>query len=367
MASWQIVRAGARLEIAGELRIGDAVEIWQALRELTEPPGPRLDLDLTRATLVDGAIMSLLVATRSTLAARGVLSELVGAPQRIEALVHLYRGDKPPTPAPRLAHRPGSPIAWLGEAALGLGRRAGSLVLFAAELMGVFAADLRRIDRRALPGLIVRAGSDAIPVVAVVVFLIGFTMAYQSMLTLKQYGANIYVADIVGISVTRELAPLMTAILVIGRSGAAYAAELGAMRVSEEIDALRTMGFSPTSHLVAPRMIALGITAPLLTVIADVSGITGGLFVATTTLGVTPHGYLAELRSVVVASDVWTGLIKSFAFGLAIAFIGCRQGLTAKGAASGVGRSTTTTVVASTFSIIVIDAAFTVVFRGFGV
>jgi phospholipid/cholesterol/gamma-HCH transport system permease protein len=367
MASWQIVRAGARIEIAGELRIADSVDIWQTLRALAESPGTRLDLDLSQATLVDGAIMSLLVATRSALAARGVLSEIVGAPPRVAALVHLYRGDEPPARGSGWPRRTGSPIEWLGEAALGVARRARSLVVFAAELLGAFAADVRGIDRRSIPSLIVRAGSDAIPVVAVVNFLIGFTMAYQSMLTLKKYGANIYVADIVGVSVTRELAPLMTAILVIGRSGAAYAAELGAMRVSEEIDALRTMGFSPTSHLVAPRVVALAVVAPMLTLIGDIAGITGGLFVATTTLGVTVHGYVAELRSIVETSDVWTGLVKSFAFGLAIAFIGCRQGLTAKGAASGVGRSTTTTVVASTFSVIVIDAVFTVVFRGFRV
>lgn len=367
MASWQIVRADARLEVAGELRIGDSVEIWQALRALIEPPALRLDLDLSNAILVDGAIMSLLVATRRVLAARGVLSDIVGASPRIAVLVHLYRGDEPPTALPRRPRRTGTPIEWLGEAAIGVVRRARSLVVFAAELLGVFVADTRSIDRRAIPGLIVRAGSDAIPVVVVVVFLIGFTMAYQSTLTLKQYGVNIYVADIVGISVTRELAPLMTAILVIGRSGAAYAAELGAMHVSEEIDALRTMGFSPASHLVAPRVIALAVTAPLLTLIGDVAGIAGGLFVATATLGVTGHGYIAELRTIVVLSDVWTGLLKSLAFGIAIAFIGCRQGLIASGAASGVGRSTTTTVVACTFSIIVIDALFTVVFRGFGV
>jgi len=365
MASWQIVRAGARLEIAGELRIADAPEIWHALREHTEPAGTRLDLDLSDATLVDGAIMSLLVETRSALATRGVLSNIVGAPPRIAALVHLYRGDEPPTPAPRVARRTASPLDWLGAGALGLVRGARSLGVFAAELTGVFVADLRRIDRRAVPGLIVRAASDAIAVVAVVDFLIGFTMAYQSMLQLKQYGANVYVADIVGISVTRELAPLMTAILVIGRSGAAYAAELGAMRVSEEIDALRTMGFSPTSYLVAPRMVALAVAAPLLTVIGDVAGIAGGMFVATSTLGLTAHGFLAELTSVLTVPDVWTGLLKSLAFGIAIAFIGCRQGLSARGAAEGVGRSTTKTVVASTFSVIVIDAVFTVIFRRF--
>jgi phospholipid/cholesterol/gamma-HCH transport system permease protein len=126
------------------------------------------------------------------------------------------------------------------------------------------------------------------------------------------------------------------------------------------------MGFSPVPYLVVPRMLALAIVAPVLTLLGDVVGVAGGAVVGATSLDVTPYGYLAELRIALVLSDVWTGLVKSFAFGLAIAFIGCRQGLAATGAASGVGRSTTTTVVYCLFTIVIIDTLFTVVFRGVG-
>lgn len=366
MSSWSIVRSDDRLAIAGELRINDAAAIWQTLHDLAISPGSRLDLDLHRAALVDGAIMAMLVDVRRALVSGGTPCELVGAPPRIGQLVHLYRGDQLPPPLLAPPRRP-SPIEWLGAVVV---RGAGHMrehVVFAGRLVGALVADVRNTNWRALPALVERAGSDAIVIVVMVNFLIGFIMGYQSLPQLRRYGANIYVADIVGVSVTRELSPLMTGIIVIGRSGAAYAAELGAMRVSEEIDALRTMGISPVAYLVAPRMIALAIVTPVLALFGDVAGVAGGLFVGFTNLGVTLHGYIAELRTIVALSDVWTGLVKSAAYGLAIAFIACRQGLSATGAASGVGRSATATVVASFVALIVIDTVFTVVFRRFGV
>jgi phospholipid/cholesterol/gamma-HCH transport system permease protein len=139
------------------------------------------------------------------------------------------------------------------------------------------------------------------------------------------------------------------------------------MRVSEEIDALRTMGIAPIPYLVVPRIIALAIAAPVLALAGDIAGVLGGLVVGAMSLDVHPHAYLAELRAVVTAADVWTGLIKSLVFGIAIAIIGCQQGLTTRGAASGVGRSTTTTVVACLFTLVAIDTLLTTVFRGVGV
>ena len=188
-----------------------------------------------------------------------------------------------------------------------------------------------------VPSLAERAGVDGVPIVLLLNFLVGFVMAFQSARQLKLYGANVYVADVVGISVTRELAPLMTAIIMSGRSGAAFAAELGSMRVSEEIDALRTMGFAPAPYLILPRMVALAMVAPVLTLLADIVGVTGGMAVGVSSLDVSARGYLAELRTAVVASDVWTGLVKSVAFGTAIGFIGCEQGFSTRGAAEGVG------------------------------
>jgi phospholipid/cholesterol/gamma-HCH transport system permease protein len=188
-------------------------------------------------------------------------------------------------------------------------------------------------------------------------------MAYQAAEQLARFGANILVADLIGISVTRELGPLMTAILVSGRSGAAFAAELGSMQVNGEIDALRTMGFGPMRYLVVPRTLALIMVLPLLTVLADLAGMAGGLVVGVSNLDLTVRGYLFQTARVVSVWDISSGLIKSVVFGLVISLIACQQGLATSGGAEGVGRRTTSAVVASLFALILIDALATVLFR----
>jgi phospholipid/cholesterol/gamma-HCH transport system permease protein len=212
-----------------------------------------------------------------------------------------------------------------------------------------------------------KAGANAVPIVLLINFLVGFVMAFQSARQLKMFGANIYVADLVGISLTRELAPLMTAIIVCGRSGAAFAAELGSMKVNEEIDALRTLGLTPFGWLVMPRVLALVLVVPVLTLIADFIGVTGGLLVGVTNLDLTARGYLIETLKAVQGWDVITGLVKSLAFSVAIALIACQQGFAAEGGAEGVGKRTTSTVVTSLFAIVILDALFTMVFRTFDV
>jgi phospholipid/cholesterol/gamma-HCH transport system permease protein len=190
-------------------------------------------------------------------------------------------------------------------------------------------------------------------------------MAFQGAIQLKQFGANIFVADLVGLSVVRELGPLMTAIIVCGRSGAAFAAELGTMKVSEEIDALRTMGFGPIRYLVLPRALALMLVMPLLTLLADMVAMGGGLAVGVLSLDLTVGSYLTETQSALTLWDVFSGCLKSVVFALAIALISCQQGFATTGGAEGVGRRTTSSVVSILFSLILIDAAFTVFFYFF--
>ena len=356
MPAWQILGHGDRLELVGELRLGDAAAIW---RELRERPPPRT-IDVSRVTAIDGTVMALLADLT-----RGVPATLVGARPEIAELAHLYLGAGPVRQ--RLHHEPA--LARLGGATRRLAGSLGDAVRFAGELAGAVGSVARReqtANWRSVPMFVERAGADGMPIVLLLNFLVGFVGAFQSTIQLRQFGANIYVADIIGVSVTRELAPLITAIIVSGRSGAAFAAELGTMRVSEEIDALRTMGIAPVPYLVLPRVAALALVSPVLTLLGDVAGVLGGLAVGVMSLGLTSHGYLTELRSMVVPSDVWTGLVKSVAFGISIALIGCRQGLTTRGAAAGVGRGTTATVVECLFSIVILDTLATVVFREFG-
>jgi phospholipid/cholesterol/gamma-HCH transport system permease protein len=217
-----------------------------------------------------------------------------------------------------------------------------------------------------VPRLMERAGADSLPIVLVINFLVGLVTAFQAAVQLKQFGANIFVADLVGLSITRELAPIMTAIIVAGRSGAAFSAELGTMRVSEEIDALRTLGFDPYAFLVFPRVLTLVLVLPLLTILADGVAIAGGLLVAMLSLDITANAYLIETQKAVGLWDVFSGCLKTVFFGMSIALIACQRGLAARGGADGVGRATTSAVVTSLFAIVVVDTIFTVLFNAFG-
>lgn len=355
------------LRLKGELRMSDATQIWRDLQRAARLASDELTIDLREATVIDGAIMSLVLALRAELTARGIRSRLEGASARIAPLVHLYRGDEPP---PALPVRPRTGlVVQLGLRVAHTLKSARGAVIFVGQVAAATVKTFsqpRTANWRAVPRLAERAGIDGVPIVVLLNFLVGFVMAFQSARQLELYGANIFVADVVGISVTRELAPLMTAIIISGRSGAAYAAELGTMRVSEEIDALRTMGFSPAEFLILPRVVALASVAPLLVLLGDVVGVIGGAVVAGPTLDVSFRAYLAELQAVVLASDVWTGLVKSVAFAIAIALIGCQQGFAARGAAAGVGRGTTTTVVLCLFTVVIVDTLLTMLFRMFG-
>jgi len=366
--TWHIARDDDRITVAGELRIRDGREIWKTLTAAAKRTAPKIDLDLARTSALDGTIMALLVQLRNELHARGTRCEIVGATGAVASLVQLYGGTEP-APAPRMRPPRHSVIERLGAATAHFLERSREPAVFFGDVLSAIPDMLRRPARRSwrgLPLLIARAGADGMPIVVLLNFLVGFLFVFQSTPLLEMYGANIWAADLIGIAGTRELAPLITAVIVSGRSGAAFAAQLGTMRVTEEIDALRTLGISPVQYLVLPRIVALAIAAPLLTLVADVAMITGGFIVGISDLGVTPRGYLAELRLAVLPWDVWSGVVKSSVFGITIATIGCRQGLATSGAAAGVGRSTTETVVRCLFAIVVLDVLMTMLFRGVG-
>lgn len=369
MAGWSVEQEDQRISASGDLRTSGAREIWGALLDATRAPGSRLDLDLSRVIAIDGTVMALIVEIRSQVITRGAQCEIVGATPAVEPIVQMYRGHELPiaTATPPAARQ--GPLRVLGAAAERMGRSMLAPAKFFGEMLEGVGQTMRRpgpTSWRTLPVLVERAGTDGIPIVVVLNFLVGFVIVFQSSTMLELYGATIYAADLVGISGPRELAPLITAVIMAGRSGAAFAAELGTMRVSEEIDALRTLGIAPVPHLVLPRVAALAIAAPILTLLADVATVAGGLVVAMVSLDITPRSFITELQTAVIPSDVWSGLIKSSAFGAMIAVIGCYQGLTTQGAAAGVGRSTTATVVHCLFAIVVLDTVMTIIFRMVG-
>ncbi|MES2502396.1 MAG: ABC transporter permease [Pseudomonadota bacterium] len=220
----------------------------------------------------------------------------------------------------------------------------------------------RRIRWRPILFNIRTAGFNALPIVGLLSFLLGIVVAYQGAGQLRQYGANIFVADLVGLSMLREFAPLMTAIIIAGRSGSAYAAQIGTMSVTEEIDAMRTLGISPQELLVLPKVIALVIVMPLLTVFADALGVFGGMLMAQQQLDVGFVEFLDRFVKAVSPTAFMIGVGKAPVFAVIIAMVGCFQGFRTKGGADSVGRQTTRSVVQSIFLVIVADALFSVAF-----
>lgn len=367
-ASYEVVRDGATIRLAGDLRMHDAGAIWRDVQRETSGVSGDVVFDLQGVRAADGGVMALLVELRSELAARGVNAEITGANEDVDKIVNLYSGYDGIKKTKR--RKPEGTVEQIGRGAVALKDGAKGILDFLGSMV-LAGVTLIRHPRaghwKEVAPLVEKTGADAVPIILLINFLVGFVMAFQSAKQLKMFGANIYVADLVGISLTRELAPLMTAIIVCGRSGAAFAAEIGSMKVNEEIDALRTLGLTPFGWLVVPRVAALLVVVPILTLVADFIGVSGGLAVAVTDLDLTTQGYFIETMRSVVGWDIVTGLIKSVVFAIAIALIACQQGFAASGGAEGVGKRTTSTVVTSLFALVVIDALFTVIFRMFGV
>jgi len=238
-------------------------------------------------------------------------------------------------------------LAFVGESAVAL---AGSL------------AHPARFRWRPVLFNIRSAGFDALPIVGLLSFLLGIVVAYQGAAQLRLYGANIFVVDLVALSMLREFAPLMTAIIVAGRSGSAYAAQIGTMSVSEEIDAMQTLGISPQELLVLPKFFALLIALPLLTVFADLLGVLGGMLMAQVQLGVSFDEFAKRFVKAISLTSYLIGIGKAPVFAAIIVIIGCFQGFRTKGGADSVGRHTTRSVVQSIFLVVVADAVFSVAF-----
>ena len=208
----------------------------------------------------------------------------------------------------------------------------------------------------------VLVGVNSVPIVSLISIFIGLVLALQGAYQLEKLGAGYFVAALVGVSMTRELGPLITAIIIAGRSGSAFAAEIGTMKVSEEIDALEVMGLNSVKYLVVPKYLSMLVMMPCLTLISDFSGILGGGLFETYQLGQPLAQILNATRDSLLMRDIWTGLIKSLVFGLIITKVGCYEGFSVRGGAEGVGKATTSSVVVSIFLVIFADVLFTALF-----
>ena len=225
----------------------------------------------------------------------------------------------------------------------------------------------RHIHWHLILDVIDRSGLGALWIVGLLVFLVGIVLSYQIGLQLSVYGASIYVVNLLGISVLREFGPLITAIIIAGRSGSAFAAQIGSMRIQEEVDALQTIGISPIRRLVLPRVIGLIIVLPLLVVWADLFGLLGGMIMAKVSFGIDPKIFFDRLVSPQYMTNYMIGLIKAPIFALLIAVVGCYRGFCVSGSTLSVGNETTKSVVQAIFLIIVADAGFSIIFSTVGI
>ncbi len=212
-----------------------------------------------------------------------------------------------------------------------------------------------------------QCGAMALPIVSLISFLVGVTLAYTGAIVLRQFGGDIWIADLVGLSMVREMGAVMTAVVLAGRTGAAYAATLGNMKANEEIDALATLGIPPVQFLVLPRLLALALMMPVLALYANALGILGGLVIAYAVLAIPPTAFWVELLTIIDLSDVASGVIKAVAFGLIVGLAGCLRGLQAERSADGVGRATTSAVVTALLLLVIADALFAVLFDVLGI
>ena len=339
------------------------------LDALSAPSQSELSVDGARIEALDTAGAWVLQKLLLRLRDEGIVASMRGLRPEFARLLeavaeHVTVPDNSPAPA---AGRPQSlgALERIGRGAEAAFEQTVALLSFVGECAVALAGSVAhpaRLRWRPILYNIRSAGFDALPIVGLLSFLLGVVVAYQGADQLRQYGANIFVADLVGLSMLREFAPLITAIIIAGRSGSAYAAQIGTMAVTEEIDAMRTLGIAPLDMLVLPKIFALLIALPLLTVFADVLGVFGGMIMAQAQLGVSFGDFLDRLVKAVSITSYLIGICKAPVFAAIIAVVGCFQGFRTRGGADSVGRQTTRSVVQAIFLVIVADALFSVAF-----
>ncbi len=334
--------------------------------------GGLVTIDVSGIDRIDTAGMVLIVRFADQLADKGCRVELTGQQEefaKMHALVMRYM----PRPAPVQGRRlptVASPFYSLGRATLDSLEGGVEFLDFIGESFMVLLWSLLHpasIRYRAIFRIIQDAGVRAIPITALTSFLIGVVIAYQGAVQLSRFGGNIFIVDMIGITVTRELAPLITAIVVAGRTGSSYTAQLGVMKITEEMDAMRVMGFDPHRFLVQPRIIGLMIALPLLIFFADIIGIAGGMFISHIHLDLSYTVFVDRLGNVLKVKHVWIGIIKGPFFAWLIAITGCFRGFQVSRNAESIGKYTTISVVNAIFLVIACDALFSVLLTQLGI
>ncbi len=316
----------------------------------------------------DSAFISLLLRLNEAVTKKGISFSVKGLVPQIQKLFELTPLQPAKTPLSKKTNE--TLIEGIGGKVIGLKDAVFSFLDFLGDIVFAFNRFIRgkaffRKDDFFM--IVQRCGIDALGLVSLITLLVGVILAFIGAIQLKMFGAQIYIADIVGIAMVRVMGAIMSAVLMAGRTGASFAAELGIMQVNEEIDALKTLGVSPTEFLVMPRIMALVVMMPLLTLYADLMGIIGGFAISSTVLGLNPVEYMNHTASAVTLNNLWLGLIHSIVFGLIISIAGCYRGIRCQKSASGVGEATTSAVVTAITAIVIATAIITFVCQIIGV
>jgi phospholipid/cholesterol/gamma-HCH transport system permease protein len=352
------------LTLAGRLDAYSIADVWtQARAALASAPARRVVVDASAVDYCDGAGIAMLVdllrqprAADAAVSVRGLRPEFQALLDQFDLTVLAEPAHAPPK---RI-----NAIEEIGRAAATLGRDMRTQIVFIGETTAALwyaFTHPHRVRWKDVWYTCEQVGANALPIVALISFLLGVILAFQAAVPMRQFGAEIFVADLVGLSILRELGPLMTAILLAGRSGAAFAAEIGTMKVNEELNALTTMGLDPVRFLVVTRILAALLMVPLLSLFADLIGVlAGGLTMLSFSIPMVT--YLKEVDSIVDLKDVLAGLVKTPVFAILIAGIGCLRGLQTQTGASAVGISATRAVVSGIVLLVVVDGIFAVIY-----
>jgi len=361
-------RATLTLLLTGHLDANTTGRLWREAQHIFEQSKPiRVVIDASEVSYCDGAGVAFIVKLQQYQARTGGDVTIHGLQEEFRRLLGIY-GQISIDPPPGRRREPLSVVEQVGHAALGVWQDVQTLLIFVGELTVTLlrAARHPRLVRWSDAWLTAeRVGVDAFPIITLIGFLLGLILAFQSAIPMRRFGAEIFVANLVGVSMLREMGPLITAIILAGRSGSAFAAELGTMKVREEIDALTTMGLEPVRFLVVPRVLAAVTMTPFLAVFANLFGLIGGAVVMRS-LGFPLVSYVNQIVSAVTVGDLLGGLFKSLVYGIVVAGIGCLRGLQTTTGASAVGQSTTSAVVSGIVLIAIVDGVFAVVFYALG-
>lgn len=353
------------IQLMGRIDHRRAAALIKTLKkEISSQRPVKVTVDLNRITYFDDFGVLVLSEIRKFLDEDQISFSLIQPPPRPGEVLALFNFDDPSTCALPKVPKQGNPIVRLGEGFLHQLYHLRYLVSFlgsAAICLLHVILHPKKMRWNETVILMQKTGVDAVPIVGLISFLLGLIMAFVSSLQLEQFGASVYVASLVALAMVSELGPIMTAIVVAGRSGSAFAAEIGTMRISDEIDALFTMGISPTLFLVVPRMVAAVIVVPMLTLFADLFAIFGGLVISVSMLDLTISTYISQTIKALDFFEFSWGLMKSIVFAALIAWIGCLRGFQVRGGASAVGNAATSAVVSGIFLIILFDSIFAVI------